>query len=274
MHFTDIAIIGAGNMGASLLHGLLARGFPPEKITVADPSTLRLKELESKNIHVTEDNRLAILHAKVILFAIKPAMMESVITSLADVIQKNKPLLISIAAGIREESIAKYVGKPNAIVRCMPNTPAMIGCAATALYANSEVSADEKNIAETLLRSVGITVWIQDEKLMDAVTALSGSGPAYIFLVIEALQKAGEQMGLSAETSRLLTLQTAYGASRMALESNHDVEELRKQVTSPQGTTEAAIRTLEKENIFDIFEKALLAAKRRGEELGSMKNNG
>lgn len=274
MHFTDIAIIGAGNMGASLLHGLLANGFPPEKITVADPSHGKLDAFAKKNIHVTEDNHLAIQHAKVILFAIKPAMIKPVITSLREVIQKNKPLLISIAAGIREESIAEYAGNHIPIVRCMPNTPAMIGCGATALFANSHVSTEDKNLAETLLRSVGITVWIEDENLMDAVTALSGSGPAYIFLVIEALQKAGEKLGLSAETARVLTLQTAYGAARMALESEHDAATLRKQVTSPQGTTEAAIKTLEKENIIEIFEKALLAAKRRGEELGSTKQNG
>jgi pyrroline-5-carboxylate reductase len=150
----------------------------------------------------------------------------------------------------------------------------MIGCGATALFANSYVSNNHKNLAETLLRSVGITVWIQDEISMDAVTALSGSGPAYFFLVIEALQKAGEQLGLTPETARLLTLQTAYGAARMALESDLTAKDLRKNVTSPHGTTEAAIRSLENENIFAIFNNALEAAALRARELGSMKNDG
>lgn len=175
--------------------------------------------------------------------------------------------MISVAAGIREENLQTGLGGYVAIVRCMPNTPALIGAGATALYANSYVDAKQHQLAESILRAVGITLWLENENDMDAVTALSGSGPAYFFLVIEALQAAGEKLGLSSETARLLTLQTAFGAARMALESSHSAEKLRQQVTSPGGTTAAALNVLEKEKLRDIFMHALEAACLRSKEL-------
>lgn len=270
MTFTNVAIIGAGNMGASLAHGILAKGFPKEHMTIADPSLEKLKSFADAGIKTTTDNVVAIQNADVILLAIKPALMSEVLHALAKVIQNKKPLLISIAAGVREKSIDRFVGGQIPIVRAMPNTPAMMGCGATALFANTHVNAENKNLAETLLRSVGITVWVEEESLMDAVTALSGSGPAYFFLVIEALQNAGEKLGLSPEVARLLSLQTAYGACRMALESEKNVEQLRQDVTSPQGTTEAAIKILQKENLSQIFLNALTAANARAKELAEM----
>ncbi len=149
----------------------------------------------------------------------------------------------------------------------MPNTPALIGCGATALFANKYVTQHQQHLAETLLRAVGITTWVNEEKLIDAVTALSGSGPAYFFLIMEALQQAGEKMGLPAEIAQTLTLQTAYGASRMALESEKNIVELRAAVTSPNGTTEQAVKTLEKAGIREIMLNTVLAAKKRAEEL-------
>lgn len=270
MTFSNIAIIGAGNMGACLAHGILAKGYPKDKISIADPSREKLKIFLDAGIKTTNDNIEAIQQADVILFAIKPALMSEVLHALAVEIQKKKPLLISIAAGVRAKSIDRFVGGEIPIVRAMPNTPAMLGCGATALFANAHVNTENKNLAETLLRSVGITVWVEEENLMDAVTALSGSGPAYFFLVIEALQKAGVQLGLSPEVAQLLSLQTAYGACRMALESEKNVEQLRQDVTSPQGTTEAAIKVLQKENLSQIFLDALNAANTRAKELAEV----
>ena len=190
--------------------------------------------------------------------------------ALAEIIQVRKPLILSIAAGIQEASIQHWLGGKIAIVRAMPNTPALIGCGAAALHANAYVSHEQRNMAESILRSTGITIWLSDESLMDAVTALSGSGPAYFFLMMEALQQAAENQGLPTETARLLTLQTALGAARMAIESGKPLDELRQQVTSKGGTTEKAISILEENHIRAIYQQALDAAKKRAEELGEL----
>ncbi len=263
-----IAIIGGGNMGSSLLGGLIANHFPREKLWITDADEKKLASLKQQfSVHTSKNNREAVTDADVVLLAVKPQMLAEVASEIAAIISEKKPLVISIAAGVRVKTIQKYLGEI-AIVRAMPNTPALIGAGATALFANSLVSKDERDTAESIMRSVSVVVWLQDEKLMDIVTALSGSGPAYFFIVMEALQKAAIDAGLPADTARLLTLQTAYGAARLALESDVDVVELRKRVTSPGGTTEAAIKELEKNLIHDIFKKALEAAKKRSEELG------
>jgi pyrroline-5-carboxylate reductase len=267
--FPTIAIIGTGNMGQSLLTGLLSKHYPAEKIWVTDPQPEKLSQVKliAADLNTTSDNMQAISYADVIILAIKPLVLPTVVRELQPLIQSRKPLVISIAAGVPECNLQRWLGGNVAVVRVMPNTPAMIGCGATALFANSNVSAPERDIAESILSAVGITVWINDEKLMDAVTALSGSGPAYFFLVMEALQQAGERLGLTKEIARLLTLQTAYGAARMALESETSVVELRHQVTSPGGTTEAALRVLETQKLRDIFASALDAANHRAEEI-------
>lgn len=268
MTSATIAIIGAGHMGASLVGGLIANHYPEDKLWIADPSNTQLIALSNRfsNIHSTNDNLIACSHASIIILAVKPQIFSEVASPLADIVQKNKPLIISIAAGIRATSIEKWLGGNIAIVRAMPNTPSLIGCGATALYANQFVTEEQRNLAESILRAVSVSVWIDDEKLMDVITSLSGSGPAYFFLVIEALQKAAEDLGLPEQTSRLLTLQTAYGASRMALESDIDVTELRRRVTSPGGTTERALQVLENK-IHEVFKEALTAATKRSEEL-------
>jgi pyrroline-5-carboxylate reductase len=263
-----IAIIGAGHMGTSLLGGLIANKYPADKIWMTDTDTQKLANLKDEfPIHTATHNLDVIPLADVVILAVKPQILASVTQELANTVQQKKPLVISIAAGIKEASIQHYLGGDTAIVRAMPNTPALIRCGATALFANKKVTQEQRNLTETILSAVGLALWVEDEKLMDVVTALSGSGPAYFFLMIEALENAAVKLGMPKDIAKLLTLQTAYGASRMALESDVDAAELRKRVTSPGGTTEAAISSLEKNAIRDTFEKALLAAKIRSEEL-------
>lgn len=264
-----ITIIGGGNMGASLLGGLIANHYPPQNIWITDTEPSTLQKLQTKfNVHVTTNNLDAISDSSIIILAVKPNILSTVCKELASPIQQKRPLILSIAAGITIASLEKWLGDKIAIVRAMPNTPALIGCGATALYANQYTTPAQRNIAETILRSVSIVIWLEQENLMDVVTAVSGSGPAYFFLIIEALQNAAEELGLTEEQARLLTLQTAYGASRMALGSEMNAKELRACVTSKGGTTEAAIRVFEEENIHQIIKNALNAAKKRSEELG------
>lgn len=271
MTFPVIAMIGTGHMGSSLIGGLMSNGHPPDKIWAADPSEEKLSELRDLfYIHTTADNSQAAQHAQVVIFAVKPQIFHKVAMDTRKIIQLHKPLVISIAAGIREASIQEWLGGNTAIVRAMPNTPALIGCGASALYANDFVSTEQHDLAESILRAVGVAVWVSNEQLMDTVTALSGSGPAYFFLMMEALQNAAEELGLSPEIARLLTLQTANGAARMALESDTPLAELRRRVTSPGGTTEKALSVLEDSNVRGIFRKALQAAKLRSEELANM----
>jgi len=266
-----IAMIGTGNMGTSLIGGLIKNGHPSDKIVAFDHDQKNLNHAkQSFAIQAAANNVAAISAADVVVLAVKPNAFSTVAKELKATVSSRKPLIISIAAGVREASIQELLGGGVAIVRTMPNTPALIGCGATALYANSFVSREQRVLAESIMGAVGVAVWLADESLMDVVTALSGSGPAYFFLVMEALQNAAEQMGLPAETARLLTLQTALGATRMAIESGKSLVELRRLVTSPGGTTEKAISVLEEHNIHEIFRKALQSAKLQSEELAKM----
>jgi pyrroline-5-carboxylate reductase len=195
--------------------------------------------------------------------------MESVAQALASSVTKQQPLVISIAAGIPEAALRHWLGEKVAIVRSMPNTPAMVQSSATAMYANRYVSDEQRNIAESILRAVGIVIWVDNEPMMDAATALSGSGPAYMFLFIEALQAAGCELGFSEDTAYLLALQTAFGAAKMALESEENASMLRQRVTSPGGTTERAIHILQKGGFKELVSNALHAAAERSRELAS-----
>jgi len=267
----NIAFIGGGNMARSLIGGLLDDGIPAERIWAADPNESVLRSLSDHfAIHVTTDNNEAMLKAQVLILAIKPQLAKAVVRELAAAIQNSRPLVISIAAGIREADLRSWLTEDAAIVRTMPNTPALVRSGASALFANSAVSKEQRNLAESILRAVGMTLWVNDESLMDAVTALSGSGPAYFFLIMEALENAGEHLGLPRETARLLTLQTAFGAAKMALESNEDLAELRQRVTSPGGTTEQAIKVLQQHNLEAVFDEALSAARQRSVELAQI----
>lgn len=263
-----IAFIGAGNMGSSLIGGLLQNGHAADAIWASDPSEDKLIELKNKfGVHISTNNNEVAALADVLIFAVKPQVFENVATAIAPAIATRKPLVISIAAGTREENIQKWLGGNIAIVRTMPNTPALIRCGATALYANKYVSSEQHKQADTIMKAVGITVWVKDESLLDTVTALSGSGPAYYFMIMEAMQTAATELGLNHDVAGLLAKQTALGAARMAIESNIPLEQLRKNVTSPGGTTEQGLSVLEKHNIKDICKEILAAAKLRSEEL-------
>lgn len=269
-----IAIIGGGNMGNSLLGGLIADGYPAVNIWVSDPSAPKLKQLKDQfHIHVTSNNQEAVKTADIVILAVKPQLLSIVTAELAPLLQHRKSLVISICAGVKEHSLQTWLGGEMAIVRAMPNTPALIGCGATALYANNHVTTRQRNTAESILRAVGLVIWIDDEKLMDVVTALSGSGPAYFFLVMECLQQAAEKLGLPTDIARSLTLQTALGAARMAMESDETIADLRQRVTSPGGTTEQALKVFEKSDLRKIFSTAVEAAEKRSAELAELVEN-
>ena len=268
MKETKLAFIGCGNMARSLIGGLIADGWNPRNIRVADSDPAQLERISGTSPVTTfTQNNAAITDVDVVVLAIKPQITAMVCRELADTIARQQPLVISIAAGIRESALRNWLGKQTAIVRSMPNTPAMVQSGAAALYANPAVSEAQRSIAESILRAVGLAIWIDDEALMDAVTALSGSGPAYFFLFMESLEAAGCKLGLPPQTARLLTLQTAFGAAKMALESSEDAATLRRRVTSPGGTTENAVAVFEENGFAGLVSQALHAAASRSREL-------
>jgi len=268
-----LAFIGAGNMATSLIRGLLHDNFPADNLWASDPSQDKLQSLEqSLHIHTTQDNEQALTQADILILATKPQHITTICKQLALTIQQQQPLVISIAAGVPVAVLEKYLGKTTAIVRCMPNTPALVGSGASGLFANTQVSEQQKAHAESILRAVGITQWVDDEKLMDVITALSGSGPAYIFLIMQALQEAAQQLGLEEEAARLLSIQTTLGTAHLALESSHSLDLLIQQVTSPGGTTESALAVLTQAQVKDIFLKAVTSAKERAEEIAASFN--
>jgi pyrroline-5-carboxylate reductase len=267
---TTLAFIGGGNMTGSLVGGLIADGWEPARIHVADPDPQQTERLARRfSVVTTADNQAAVNHADAVVLAVKPQVIRTIAGELAPLIGQRRPLIVSIAAGIRETSLRDWLGKDTAIVRAMPNTPALVQSGATALYANPAVSEQQRNLAESILRAVGLVIWVDDEAMMDTVTALSGSGPAYFFLLMEALTSAGSRMGLPEDTARLLTLQTAFGAAKMALESADDAAQLRRRVTSPGGTTERAIGDFRKNNFEGIVLQAMQAAAERSRELAT-----
>ena len=265
-----IAFIGAGNMAGALIGGLLADGISPDRLIATDLSIEKCVSLhDATGIRTLQDNREAAAMADIVVLAVKPQVVRQVAEEIAETIRKRQPLVISIAAGIRCDSLQAWLGGGVALVRSMPNTPALIQSAASVLYATPQVDASQREQAESLLRAVGLTQWVEDEALMDAVTALSGSGPAYFFLVMEAMEAAAKTLGLPDETARLLTLQTAFGAARMALESSDSSAILRSKVTSPGGTTERAVAVLEEGGIRTLFQRALAAARDRSIEISA-----
>lgn len=261
MKSSRIAFIGAGNMARSLIGGLITDGWDPANIRVSDPSKEQLANLRSHFPVLTDTSNLKVIEdCDALLLAVKPQVIKEVALDLADSVRAHQPLVISIAAGIRSTALQHWLGGYQTLVRCMPNTPALVQSGATALFSLPGVSAPQKDLAETILRAAGLALWVEDESQLDAVTALSGSGPAYFFLVIEALQAAGESLGLNQNTARLLAVQTAFGSAKMALESSEDAAMLRTRVTSPGGTTEKALEVLEAGDLRALFEDALRAA--------------
>lgn len=262
----NIGFIGGGNMARSLIGGLIAAGIPSTSITTSDPdSGTRSRLSKDFGIETTDQNQSIIQNCDVVVLAVKPQVLKDVVTALE--LTHSDQLFLTVAAGIRTDSLTNWLGNVVAIVRAMPNTPALVQSGATGLYANSAVTAAQRDTAESIMRAAGMVQWIEDEKLMDVVTALSGSGPAYFFLVMEAMEKAGRELGLPAETARLLTVQTAFGAAKLALEIEEDPAVLRNNVTSPGGTTEQAIGVLQDGKLEDLFNRALTAARDRAVEL-------
>jgi pyrroline-5-carboxylate reductase len=266
-----IGFIGGGNMARSLAKGLLTNGWGRDYLLISDfDPDARQRLQESLQIETLSSNVEVAERADIIVLAVKPQVLKSVAEEIAQTVKTRQPLLISIAAGVRSADLQKWLGSNAALVRAMPNTPALVGAGASGLYAGAGVSPEQRDEAETILRAAGIVVWVADEALMDVVTALSGSGPAYFLLVMEALEAAAVAQGLDADTARLLTLETAFGAAKMALEDGEAPAVLRERVTSPGGTTEQAIKSLETNNIRAAFEQALIAATERSRELAEL----
>ena len=276
MNTKNIGFIGGGNMASSLMKGLIASGHSPQQIWVSDVNPETLQNLASTlKINISDNNETVIKEVDVVVLAVKPQILQEVAKTIAKPLQYKKLLVVSIAAGISQCSLKQWIGDEIAIVRCMPNTPALVLTGATALHANSNVSNEQKDLAENILRAVGISLWVEDETELDAVTAVSGSGPAYYFLLMESMEKAAQELGLNQQTARLLIQQTALGAAKIALESDDSPEQLRNRVTSPGGTTEKAINTFEQGDFSGLVSKALHAAKARStemsEQLGEIK---
>jgi pyrroline-5-carboxylate reductase len=262
-----IAFLGGGNMASALIGGLVAKGAAPSELSVVELSEAQRERLSSKfSVHASERPDHATRAADTLVLAVKPQDMRAALAPLASL--AGGKLVISVAAGLRLADLSRWLGGHRLLVRCMPNTPALIGAGIAALCALPEVGARERQAAETVLGAAGATVWVAEERLLDPVTALSGSGPAYVFWFIEQLAASGEALGLPAEVARKLALQTVLGAAQLAAQSGQAPAELRRQVTSKGGTTEAALRVFDEERMAERLRRALEAASRRGAELG------
>ena len=263
----NIAFLGGGNMAHALIGGLLAKGTDARSLSVVEVSPAAREKLGARYaIHVSTAPDVAAQRADTLVLAVKPQDMRAALASLGASVQGK--LVISVAAGIRVSALSRWLGGHRRIVRCMPNTPALVGAGITGLYAPAEVGAEDRQAAETILRAVGEVVWVKDEKLIDAVTAVSASGPAYVFWFIEQLAAYAESTGIGREEAQMLAKHCVLGSAKLAMESAEAPAQLRKNVTSKGGTTEAALRVFEDEKLAERFAKALGAATRRGGELG------
>lgn len=264
---SKVVFIGGGNMASCLIGGMLANGFSSENILVSEPNLdSRLRIEANHGITTTSDNGQAVSEADIIVLAVKPQIMSAVATPLADSLANN-PIVVSIAAGIPVSALENWMGSSLTIIRAMPNTPAMVQAGATGLFASKALNASQKSTIEAIFNAVGFACWVDKEADIDAVTAVSGSGPAYFFLVYEAMQKVGEELGLDAQTANQLTLNTALGAAKLALNSDKAPQELRAQVTSPGGTTQAAIESFQAQDIESVFRAAMSSALNRAQEM-------
>ncbi|KAI9244538.1 pyrroline-5-carboxylate reductase [Sporodiniella umbellata] len=261
-------------MAEAILAGLQSNGHPPSLLRYSEPLEERRSYMQSKypQISGSNDNDKTIEGADVVVLAVKPQMLRSVVSSASSALTKNpSTLIISVAAGMTTQDIRAWLSSQSPIVRCMPNTPSLIGQGAVGLFATENVSQDQKELTESIMNSIAKQVsWIKQESLMDTVTAISGSGPAYFFLMMESMQNAAVEAGLDAEVAKSLVLQTCIGAAQMA--RTDDLTSLRRKVTSPNGTTEAAIKTLEANQFSMTVKKAVFAAQERGKALGKIKN--
>jgi pyrroline-5-carboxylate reductase len=263
-----LAFLGGGNMASALIGGLLARGFEARAISAIEVNPAARERLAAQHgVRVSGAPDAATAAADTLLLAVKPQDMKAALVPLAAAVSGK--LVISIAAGVRLEALSRWLGGYRKLVRCMPNTPALVGAGITGLFALPEVTKEEKSRAETILGAVGEVVWLPDERLLDPVTAVSASGPAYVFWFIEQLAASAEQLGISSETARRLALHTVLGSAKLAAQSELAPAELRKQVTSKGGTTEAALKVFDEERLAERFARAVAAASARGDELGA-----
>lgn len=255
-------------MASSLINGLIVSGHAAHSLWVSDINADVVSALsENLGINSTVNNDELVTAVDVVVLAVKPQNLADVAKHIAPLIQQKQSLVVSIAAGISQNSLTRWLGNDVAIVRCMPNTPALVLTGATALHANDQVTTEQRDLAENILRAVGLALWVEQESELDAVTAVSGSGPAYFFLLMEAMENAAVQLGLTEQTARLLVQQTALGAAKIALESSESPAQLRQRVTSPGGTTQRAIETFEQGGFTELVAKALHAARDRSIEM-------
>ncbi|WP_092707439.1 MULTISPECIES: pyrroline-5-carboxylate reductase [Acinetobacter] len=260
----NICFIGGGNMAQALIGGLVSRGLPPTRITVSDPVEQIRQLLQEKEVHVTQDNVVAIQNADVVVLAVKPQVLATVLRPLKGLLSDK--LVISIIAGAEIQTISNLIDSDR-IVRVMPNTPALVQTGAHGIYANDVVGTSDRELTSQILAATGLTIWVNSEAQIDAVTAVSGSGPAYFFYLMESMIRAGKNLGLDEKVATALTLQTALGAAQMAITSSNTPSELRKNVTSPNGTTQAALEVFDRAQISQNIQSALAAAQKRSQEL-------
>ena len=263
-----ISFIGAGNMASAIIGGMLDSGFKAANIWVSAPDDNHLQSIRKQfGVSVPTDNRYCAEQADMVVLAVKPQVMASVCSDIAPVVQNTRPLMVSIAAGLEASTLDEWLGGGLPLVRVMPNTPSLVGKGAAGLYANDQVKEKQKTMVESVFNSIGSALWVEDESLLHAVTALSGSGPAYFFLMLEALEEAATDAGIAGETARALAIQTMAGAAEMAGRSEHDPGQLKRNVMSPGGTTEQAIQTFEEGGMRDLVKKAYSAAYKRSGEM-------
>jgi pyrroline-5-carboxylate reductase len=265
--FARLAFIGAGNMASCIIGGLVKNNYPAANIIASDPSADTLNKLQKQfGIATSDTNINACQWAQIVVLATKPQLMKTVAAEIKPGLA-HKPLIISIAAGINSRQLQQWLGNEIAVIRTMPNTPALVQKGATGLYATAAVSKQQCTQAEVILNAIGYTAWVQDEPLIDAVTAVSGSGPAYFFLLMEAMINAGVKQGLTRATAEQLTVQTALGAAELVKASDTDVAELRRRVTSPGGTTEQAILHFQEAGFAEAVAGAMDACAERSRQL-------
>ena len=262
-----IAFLGGGNLATALIGGLIAKGFEARSIAVIEMSPAARERLFARYpVHISTAPDARVQSADALVLAVKPQDMRAALPSFSGHV--NNQLVVSVAAGIRLASLSRWLGGHRKIVRCMPNTPALIGAGITGLYALPEVTAAERTTAETILRAVGEVVWLPEERLLDPVTAVSASGPAYVFWFIEQLARSAEALGIAKEDALKLAKQTVLGAARLAAASEKSPADLRSEVTSPGGTTAAALKVFDEEKLAERFARAIAAASKRGAEMG------
>ena len=265
-----LAVLGGGNMGRALISGLVRAGTPPAQIRVGEASAAARRALERElGVSASAENTRAIDGAAVVVLAVKPQQAAAVVTELGPLLRAQRPLLLSVAAGVRISSLEAWCGAGVPVTRAMPNRPALLGAGVTALYAPPSVGSGLRAAAEGIARAVGELVWVSTEDLLDVVTALSGSGPAYFFLLAELMAEAGAGLGLAEPVAKRLAAATLHGAGLMAAAADADLARLRAEVTSKGGTTEAALGVFASADLRGTVARALQAATRRGRELGA-----